>query len=369
VSPGTSGGAAPTGNVDFFDGTTKLGTMALATVNGVQQASFTVSSLSLGTHDTIKAVFVGTANYSGSNDTTSQVVNAAQTTVSVSSSSQTSVFGEPVTFTIKVDASPSTATPTGDVNLSINGSSVGDFTLQNGQATFTTSSLEPGTYQVTATYTSDTSNFQGSSTGTPVFKQQVNAASTSARVLSSAGVTDFGQPVTFVIFVSSESGATPTGQATLMIDGAPAGTFTLQGGVASFTTTLPAGDHSVFATFASDSNRFLSSTNNPAVTVTVNGPVIPNASVPRDTILSTPFAGLVTILRFKKGKKILLVLLNNTGETIVGRLVLFGLKMKQVPGALSFFGTPMQGVFLAPHGAQQITLPAGNFTPIVLAGI
>jgi hypothetical protein len=142
----------------------------------------------------------------------------------------------------------------------------------------------------------------------------------------------------------------------------------LQGGAATFTTALQPGDHSVFATFTSDSNRFLNSTNNPVATVTVAGPVIPNALVPPDTILSTPFAGLVTILRFKKGKKVLLVLINNTGKTIVGRLVLFGLKPKQVPGALSFFGAPMEGVFLAPNGAQQITVSASNFTPVVLAG-
>jgi hypothetical protein len=248
---------------------------------------------------------------------------------------------------------------------------VGDFQLKNGQATFTTATLAPGTYSVTATYTSDTSNFLGSSTGTPALQQTVKAAPTSAMVFSSASTSDFGQPVTFtIVVVPSASVATPTGQANLFIDGSLMGTFTLQGGAAVFTTAaLPPGDHVVVATYQSDSKNFLDSTDNPVLVQSVTPPFIPNALVPPGSGLSLPFANLVSIFKFKKGKKgIVLILLNNTGKTILGRLVLFGVNPKRLPPGPSFFGSPALPVFLAPHGAVQITLSLPDAVPLLVAG-
>ncbi|HWG46697.1 MAG TPA: Ig-like domain-containing protein [Gemmataceae bacterium] len=51
-------GGIPTSSVTFMDGTTVLGTETLTQVNGQTQATFTTSSLGLGTH-AILAVYSG----------------------------------------------------------------------------------------------------------------------------------------------------------------------------------------------------------------------------------------------------------------------------------------------------------------------
>ena len=55
----------PTGTVEFYDGTTLLGTATLATVNGVTAATFTTTVLAAGTHN-LRAIYDGDANDQGS---------------------------------------------------------------------------------------------------------------------------------------------------------------------------------------------------------------------------------------------------------------------------------------------------------------
>jgi uncharacterized delta-60 repeat protein len=65
----------PTGTVEFYDGTTLLGTGTIVVVNGVATATFTISTLSSGTHN-IGAIYDGDANDLGSSaQDLSQVVN------------------------------------------------------------------------------------------------------------------------------------------------------------------------------------------------------------------------------------------------------------------------------------------------------
>ena len=72
----TAGTTSPTGTVQFFDGSTLLGTGALRTASGVTTATFTTSTLAVGTH-AIMAVYGGDSNDMGSTSAVlSQVVNA-----------------------------------------------------------------------------------------------------------------------------------------------------------------------------------------------------------------------------------------------------------------------------------------------------
>jgi uncharacterized delta-60 repeat protein len=76
----TAGSAAPTGTVSFLDGTTLLGTGTLSTANGVTTATFTTTTLAVGTHS-ITAVYGGDSNDMGSTSASlSQVVNATAST-------------------------------------------------------------------------------------------------------------------------------------------------------------------------------------------------------------------------------------------------------------------------------------------------
>jgi hypothetical protein len=107
----------------------------------------------------------------------------------------------------------------------------------------------------------------------------------------------------------------------------------------------------------------------------VLSPFIPNADVPPDTPLSAPFANLARVFTFavsRRGKKFLRVfILNNTGEAILGRLVLFGFSPKGVPGGLSFNGAAALDIFLPPRGVSgPLTLPfVNNFVPLLVAGL
>ncbi len=65
VAP-ASGSGTPTGTVTFKDGTNTLGTGTLSVVNGVDQATFTTSSLAAGGHS-ITAVYGGDSNFTTSN--------------------------------------------------------------------------------------------------------------------------------------------------------------------------------------------------------------------------------------------------------------------------------------------------------------
>ena len=148
---GQPGFATPTGTVTFD-------------VNGVPAAQETLSGgvaqfipstpLAVGS-DTITAFYGGAGAYTPSDNTAApliQTVNQDTTTTTVASStpSDSSVYGQLVTFTATVTVnSPGAGTPTGSVTFYDNGASIGTGTL-NGvlgndhDATFTTSALERG---------------------------------------------------------------------------------------------------------------------------------------------------------------------------------------------------------------------------------
>src|SRR5262245_49138363 len=104
VTP-SSGTAKPTGTVQFLDGGTTLGAAAL-NANGF--ATFSIASLSVGSHS-ITAQYLGDPNCGASTSPTlGQTVNKANTTTTLASSSDPSNIGQTVTFTASVSASAAT---------------------------------------------------------------------------------------------------------------------------------------------------------------------------------------------------------------------------------------------------------------------
>ena len=152
----------PTGTVTFLDGSSVLGT---ATLDGSGIASFTTSSLGLGSSD-ILAIYSGDSVYDSSAGALSQAVMQSGSTTSLSSSANPSPSGQAVTFTATVAATnPSDGTPTGTVAF-YDGTMLlgtGTLTLVNGQlqATFTTAAMGLGTHDIIAIYSGD-SIFAGS---------------------------------------------------------------------------------------------------------------------------------------------------------------------------------------------------------------
>lgn len=180
----TGNAAVPTGTVQFLDGTTPLGT---GTLNAAGQASFTTSTLTVGTHP-ITAVYAATLDFNGATSAVlPQLITAVAdaSAVTLTSSVNPSIFGQPVTFT----AAASVPGPfpfliqSGTMTFLDGATVIGTGAInQFGRATFTTSALAVGSHAITASYPGGTS--AGGQTIAPsvsaVLTQVVDAAMRSA---------------------------------------------------------------------------------------------------------------------------------------------------------------------------------------------
>jgi hypothetical protein len=151
----TSGPTLDGQSVSFKTGATVLGT---GTISG-GGASLSTSSLDAGNR-VVTASYSGDAAHSPASGSVTQVIAKASTTTALSSSVNPSNSGQSVTFTATV--SSGTAVPTGTVKFKRGGTLLATVTLSGGVATFSTSSLPPGSNKITATY-SATPNFTSSS--------------------------------------------------------------------------------------------------------------------------------------------------------------------------------------------------------------
>ncbi len=240
-------GGQTSGTVAFKDGATTLATVALSG----NQASYSTSVLAPGTHS-LSASYGGDVNFTGASANLSQVVNKGSSVTVLISSLNPSVQGKAVKFTATVSPQVS-GTPTGKLTFLVNGGSPVTKVLSGGVAFYTTSTLPPGSSNISAVYVGD-ANFNGSTSGTVV--QVVKAAVTTA-VTSSLNPSTYGQAITFTATLSSTIGAPPDGETVTFTDGsATLGTGTLSGGVANFTTALPlkVGTHSIKAVYAGDAS-------------------------------------------------------------------------------------------------------------------
>ncbi len=150
----TGNAAVPIGTVRFSDGATVIGS---ATLNAAGQASFTTSTLTVGTHP-ITAFYAGTLDFNGvTSAVLDQVIQAVPLTsaVSLTSSLNPSIVGQPVTFTAAVSVPGPMAylVQSGTVTFLDGTGAIGTGTIdQNGRTTLTTASLAVGSHPITASY-------------------------------------------------------------------------------------------------------------------------------------------------------------------------------------------------------------------------
>lgn len=272
VSPSGGGSGVPTGSVTFNDGATQIGT---AVLDASAQASLTLSSLSVGTHN-ISAAYAGDSNFAPStaNGTSgvNQVVNQSTATVSLTSSVNPSVHGQGVSFTVTV-AGGASVPPSGTVTLTDNGTTFISGPLDaSAKVVLTTSSLATGTHTLIAQYSGD-SNYPG--TNSQPLAQTVSKSPSASTLTSSPNPTVSGQIVTFSMVVTASGGGSgiPTGTAIFTDGTTQIGTAQLDAtGKASVTvSSLSTGAHTISASYSGDAN-FNSSVANGAngVSQTVN---------------------------------------------------------------------------------------------------
>jgi hypothetical protein len=263
-----SGGLTPMGTVTFsVDGV--VGSPINLT-NG--QASFSTAALTIGSHK-ITATYAGDANFTGSNNTASplvQNVNTVPTTTTLTSSANPSTPTQPVIFTATVTGSG--GTPTGTVTFSVDGIAGSPVNLLNG-AVSVAATLAVGTHKITAAYNGDV-NFGGSTSAELV--ENIRTFQTTTTVTSSVNPSTPGQSVTFTATVAAGSGVLfPGGSVTFSVDGSALPPVNLVNGQGSFSTsTLTVGSHTIIATYNPDTS----------FSASVSAPLTQRVGAPADSI-------------------------------------------------------------------------------------
>src|SRR5439155_807430 len=203
----------PTGTVTFMDGATPLATVAL--VNG--SATLVTSALTTGNHS-LTAVYSGSANFlTSTSPAVNQVVNS-HTTTTTTTPTQNPSTAQAATLTAVISTvAPPAGVPPATVRFRAGAAGLGTAALVNGSASFTISTLAPGTHALTAVY-SGSANFLASTS--PVVNQIVNPGNTTTTLTSTPNPSTAGQAVTLTATVSAVAPAT----------GAPTGTVTFRDG-------------------------------------------------------------------------------------------------------------------------------------------
>jgi trimeric autotransporter adhesin len=264
ITPTTTGTTAPTGTVNFLDGTVVLGNGKV--VNNL--ATFSTSTLPEGSHSST-AEYTGDANYTTSTSpATTVTISAISTTTTVNYSPALPVVGQQVTLTATITpGSAFSPLPTGTVDF-FNGSTLlGSATVSNDVATFNTTALVVGNNSVTAQYLGD-ANYAGSTSAVNLAAIVLAATTTTLAPLPNTRLTPFENvTLTATVAIVSPGAGTLSGHVTFFANGTSLGTANVSGGKATLSVALPIANDSITAQYSNDPN-FQSSTST-AVTAVV----------------------------------------------------------------------------------------------------
>ncbi len=264
---------------------------------GVATCAVTATPTAVGT-DTVGATFLPatTAHLTSSAPSSPLTVNKAFTSVAVTSSVASPVFGQSVMFTATVTVTaPGSGTPTGSVTFYDNGVSLGSAALSGNAATLSTAALSVAGHSITATYAGD-ANFSTGTSG--VFNQPVGKAATSTSIGSAPNPSVFGSAVTFTATVAATApgAGTQTGTVTFYDGGVVLGSSAVSGGTASLATAaLIGGVHMITASYGGDGNFNGSSSAALAQTVSPAGSATTVSSSLNPSIQGQPVTFTATV--------------------------------------------------------------------------
>ncbi|QEL14533.1 beta strand repeat-containing protein [Limnoglobus roseus] len=257
ASPGVG---TPTGTVQFFEGTTLVGTSNVMAASG--SASFGVAGLAVGKHS-FTALYNGNASVaeSQSSNTVSVTVVGTASATTLSANPTAGQVGAPVTLTATVTdtQSPPRAVGVGSVTFvgtDANGQAItlGPVTVgTDGKASTSYSSLPLGNSSFRAVFSGTNSIAGSTSAPVPLTTGRSIPTTTSTNSVGSTSAV-VGRDVTFSTQFNAVTGlASPvTGTATFLDNGTPIGTVTLANGLASVTVRLTRGLHTITTTYSGD---------------------------------------------------------------------------------------------------------------------
>ena len=342
-----TGGVPVTGNVDFYDGPTKLGTAALGTKSnslGEFSVNYSVSAITAGLHNYI-AYYDGDANnYANNSGSINVTAGQSSTTTTIANSTTDTLVlaGTSVTLQAAVAGDTANAAPTGMVTFTdTNAASpvqLGTATVTGGIATLSLTTLAEGRHNIIATYAGDT-NFTGSVSGVTIVRvADFTIAATPASTSVVAGQTSSAVTLAYAIDYNIASyGGNPA--VTFACSGLPSGA------ACNFTNTT------VTPTVGSTGAVTASNT----LTISTTGPTLTKASLSHP---ETPFhkgmgitvAGVLMLglpLAFRRRK------LFPAGFGLLAMLVVCCLSGCSGSGPTTY--TPSGGT---PAGASTVTVTA-----------
>lgn len=246
-----AGSTAPSGKVTFLDGAT---TLSVATLDATGTATFSTSTLSVGTH-AIKVTYPGDNNFSSATASLTQTVGNADTQVALTASANPAVYGTPETFTATVTSNGGVAT--GTVTFTDGGTSIGTGTLNaQGIATLTTSTLAPGSHTIVANYAGDGKASASVSAPLTLTVQQM----TSVVLLSSNNPEYTLNPITFTATIKNAGVSVATGTVTFTDGSTNLGTVNVDatGKAAVTVPQMTAGNHPITASYSGDGSNLAS---------------------------------------------------------------------------------------------------------------
>lgn len=297
---GSNANLEPTGNVQFFDNGSPLGTPTpiAPTVPGTTPTASFQATLPVGTH-TLLVQYLGDSHYAATslvadifNSTTVTVVtgSGASTQCVITASTNSPVAGQTTNYTVTVTSSQTTPPLTGTVELfDEEGILTGSIPLVNGTASIPLILHFSGTHQLEAQYSGD-ANY-ALSVSAPLAVNVLRATPT-ASLSASAPNVNTGTQVTLAAVVSLPAGnfVSPSGTVQFMDSlnggpaqpiGSPVGVLpiNLSAGFAdgfksegALATTLPAGEHILTANYSGDIAVNTVNTNSVSVSVASRTP-------------------------------------------------------------------------------------------------
>jgi hypothetical protein len=233
---------------------TNGGATVVGTLLGIQQASYSVSGISVigqGPHSVL-------ARYSGDDSRKASQSNPGTltatpgiVTVTMMSAPNPAIFGNVVTLSALLTGTNGIE-PTGIINFKDGATTIGIGTVFGSSASITTANLSVGIHLITAVYGGD-NNYYGS-TSLPLSQVVDDKIKTSISLTSSSNPSTYGGNIVFTATVSSGA----TGTVTFLDGTSVLGTANVNssGQAVISIASLIAGNHNITATYSGDSSHF-----------------------------------------------------------------------------------------------------------------